>query len=373
MKTAAALVLLLALAACTGAPQPVPTPTASSATPTPTPTPTPTFPGPVTISGTPVVIASGLNVPWSIVRLDTGSTLISERATAIVKELTPAGVLRDVGIVPGVVPLGEAGLLGIEVLDNKWLYAYITAADDNRILRMPLTGRPGHYAIGAAEVIASGWRKERNHDGGRIKFGPDGMLYATVGDAAQPPDAQTLASLNGKILRMTREGNVPYDNPFPNSLVYSMGHRNPQGLAWDSDGQLWAAEFGQNTWDEFNRIEAGGNYGWPVVEGIGGVAGYIDPVQQWATQDASPSGLLFTRDTFFLASLRGQRIWSIYTDGGAVTSIPLLVGEYGRVRDVAEGPDGTLWFITNNTDGRGSPRAGDDKLWQVSLSELPGG
>ena len=375
MKPLVATVVLLALAACGPIAQPAPTPTTSAAvatsTPTPTPTPTPVaaFPGPVTISGTPEVLASGLRIPWSIVRLDDGSTFISERNTAVVKELTASGALRDVGTVPGVVPGGEGGLLGLEVLDDEWLYAYITAAGDNRILRMPLRGQPGSFSFGTAEVIASGMRKAPSHNGGRIKFGPDGNLYATVGDARQPTDAQNPASLNGKILRMTPEGNVPFDNPFLNSLVYSMGHRNPQGLAWDADGQLWAAEFGQNTWDEINRIEAGANYGWPVVEGIAGESGYIDPVLQWATDAASPSGLVFTRDTFFMAALKGERIWSIYTDGSPHAE-PLLVGGYGRVRDVVEGPGGTLWFITNNTDGRGTPRSGDDRLWQVGLSEF---
>ena len=127
--------------------------------------------------------------------------------------------------------------------------------------------------------MLAGLAKAGNHNGGRIAFGPDGMLYATVGDAGdRRASRRTSASLNGKILRMTPTGGVPDDNPFPGSLVYSLGHRNPQGIAWDADGQLWAAEFGQNTWDEFNRIEAGGNYGWPVVEGAGGQSGFVDPV-----------------------------------------------------------------------------------------------
>jgi glucose/arabinose dehydrogenase len=133
---------------------------------------------------------------------------------------------------------------------------------------------------------------------------------------------------------------------------------------------LWAAEFGQNTWDELNIIEPGGNYGWPIVEGIGGRIGYIDPVAQWPTDDASPSGLVYTRGTFFLAGLGGRRIWAIYSDTGVVTSVPWFVGDYGRIRDVAAGPDGSLWFITNNTDGRGQPSEGDDRLWQVRLETL---
>jgi len=134
---------------------------------------------------------------------------------------------------------------------------------------------------------------------------------------------------------------------------------------------LFAAEFGQNTWDEFNRIDAGGNYGWPEVEGIADGDEFIDPLLQWATDDASPSGLAYVRGTFFMASLKGERIWAIYTDdeGGAGT-FAWFEGEYGRIRDVTAGPDGTLWFLTNNTDGRGSPAADDDRLIQSSLGEL---
>ena len=371
MKPAVVVVLTLALVGCT---VPLTEPPVPSVEPTPTPTSTPVveYPGPVTLAAKAELLAFGLSVPWSIVRLESGSTLISERDTALIKEFTPEGALRVVGTVPGVVPDGEGGLLGLAVLDDKWLYAYITASTDNRILRMSLSGPPGGYSFGPAEVIASGMRKERTHDGGRIKFGPDGMLYATVGDARVKMDAQDVTSLNGKILRMTPEGNVPYDNPFPNSFVYSMGHRNPQGLTWDDDGQLWESELGDGTWDELNRILPGGNYGWPIIEGIGGNPDYLDPVQQWDTDDASPSGLVFTRGTFFLAALRGQRIWTIQVDGTEASSSPAFVGTFGRIRDVIEGPEGTLWFITNNTSN-GSPRVGDDRLYEVRLNPVAGG
>jgi glucose/arabinose dehydrogenase len=155
-----------------------------------------------------------------------------------------------------------------------------------------------------------------------------------------------------------------------------MGHRNPQGLTWDSGGQLWAAEFGQDTWDEFNRIEPGGNYGWPCVEGIGGdesrSRGFIDPWAQWSTDDASPSGLTYIGGTFFMAGLGGERLWAIYVVREAKTASPVewFTGEYGRLRDVTPGPDGSLWMLTNNTDGRGSPREGDDRIVQVRLTEL---
>jgi glucose/arabinose dehydrogenase len=186
-----------------------------------------------------------------------------------------------------------------------------------------------------------------------------------------PDRAQDPSNLNGKILRMTPEGAVPADNPFTGSLVYSLGHRNPQGLAWDDAGQLWAAEFGQNTWDEVNRIEAGGNYGWPVVEGQGGVAGYVDPVVQWPTSEASPSALTYVDGTFFLAALRGARVWALYpTADGGLDPVAWFTGEFGRIREVLPAADGSLWFVTNNTDGRGDPAPDDDRILSVRLTPL---
>jgi glucose/arabinose dehydrogenase len=337
----------------------------SPLTPTPSPTPPPSDEQ-VQPAGTPVDVTTGLSVPWSILRVSDTETLISQRGDGRILSVASDRSPIEVGTVPGVVAEGEGGLLGLAYRDG-WLYAYLTAADDNRIVRM----RYDDGSLGEPRVVLAGLAKAGNHDGGRIAFGPDGMLYATVGDAGEPDRAQDPASLNGKILRMTPEGDVPDDNPFPGSYVYSMGHRNPQGIAWDSDGQLWAAEFGQDTWDEFNRIEPGANYGWPVVEGQVDDARFVQPVLQWPTDEASPSGLAYVENTFFLASLRGQRVWAIYVDDdGTASAVPWFVEEFGRIRDVAAGPDGTLWFITNNTDGRGDPREGDDRLLQVRLTPL---
>ncbi|GAB3403875.1 PQQ-dependent sugar dehydrogenase [Schumannella luteola] len=350
--------------------------TTAPATPTPTPPSTAAPAGYTAPTGEPTVLATGLESPWSIVRLSTGETLISERDSGRIVQVGQDGDLDSIGTVPGVVHQGEGGLLGLaEHSDGsmRWLYAYLTTQNDNRIVRMPLGDELG---LGTPQIVLKGLAKAANHDGGRIAFGPDGMLYATVGDAGEPARAQDRSSLNGKILRMTPTGGVPEDNPFDGSLVYSLGHRNPQGLAWDASGQLYAAEFGQDTWDEFNRIQPGKNYGWPIVEGQGDKKGYVDPLLQWKTDDASPSGLAYVGGTFYLAALKGQRLWSIlpgdlgrgWTQATSAEGTPWFEGAYGRIRDAVPGPDGTLWIITNNTDGRGSAKSGDDKLLQVSLT-----
>jgi glucose/arabinose dehydrogenase len=238
---------------------------------------------------------------------------------------------------------------------------------------MLLTSTNGTLSLGPPHVILQGLAVANHHDGGRIAFGPDGMLYATVGDAGVTSRSQDLTSLNGKILRMTPIGGVPADNPVPGSLIWSYGHRNPQGLAWDSSGQLYASEFGQNTWDEFNNITAGSNYGWPIVEGIAHDPRFVDPLVQWPTDEASPSGLTYIDGTFFLAGLGGRRLWVITVDAaGAATANALYAGTYGRLRDVAVGPTSgslpSLWILTDNTDGRGSPHPGDDRILQVALT-----
>ena len=369
LAAGAATLLLAGCASETeGAPAPVPT-TTSTTTPSATPEP------PALPTGESTVVAQDLDAPWSMVRLAGGSTLISERDTATVKELTDAGAVRVAGQVPGVAPGGEGGLLGLAVLETDgapYLYAYITARLDNRILRFPLVGAAGALSLGPGEEVLTGIAKASNHNGGRIAFGPDGMLYATTGDAGDRNSAQDPASVNGKILRMSATGEIPADNPTPGSLVYSLGHRNPQGIAWDASGQLWAAEFGQDTWDELNVISPGGNYGWPVVEGAASDPAFINPVYQWATDDASPSGLAVTRGALYLAALKGQRLWAVTTTSGAVAT-PYFEGDFGRIRDVVAGPDGSLWMLTGNTDGRGDPRPGDDKLLQVALETVDPG
>jgi glucose/arabinose dehydrogenase len=358
---------VLFLAGCAAPPDSRPTRSPQSESPRPAPSARTDAAGELVPVGDPTTLATGLVTPWSVAFVD-GTAFVSERDTGNILELS-GGASRVVGTVPGVVPRGESGLLGIAVDSERRLYAYSTGADGNRIHRFDLTGTPGAFGLGAGETVLEGIPAASYHDGGRIAFGPDGMLYATTGDAGLRDAAQDLDSLAGKILRMTPDGAVPADNPFSGSFVYSFGHRNPQGLAWADDGTLFAAEFGQDTWDELNIIEAGGNYGWPAAEGIAGDPEFVDPVQQWTPDRASPSGIAVVGGTVFIANLRGQTLRAIPV-ADPTTSTDHFAGTYGRIRHAAEAPDGTLWMLTSNTDGYGDgPRDGDDRLLSVPLGE----
>ncbi len=313
------------------------------------------------------VLATGLQVPWGIAFLPNGDALIAERATARILRLdAQGGEPEELMTVPGVdTEAGEGGLLGLAVSPDYGkdglVYAYLTSPEDNRIVRFELGGEP--------EPILTGIEAAAIHNGGRIAFGPDGLLYAGVGDAAVPDRAQDPESLNGKILRIEPDGDVPSDNPVEGSPVYSMGHRNVQGLAWDSDGRLWATEFGQDTFDEVNLIEPGQNYGWPDVEGEGDAGGeFTNPQVTWETSESSPSGAAILDGELYVAALVGERLWRVPLDGDtAGEPQSLLDGEYGRLRTAVEAPDGSLWIATSNTDGRGSPTADDDRLVRLSL------
>ncbi|MCM1944613.1 PQQ-dependent sugar dehydrogenase [Streptomyces hydrogenans] len=321
--------------------------------------------GRVTVAGT---LTEGLRSPWGLAALPGGDLLVSSRDDRTVTRVDGrSGAKRSLGEVPGVVPGGEGGLMGLAVRGG-WVYAYLTAESDNRIVRMRYGGGAGDR-LGAPEPVLTGIPKGTIHNGGRIAFGPDGMLYAGTGETGETGLAQDRASLGGKILRMTPEGKPAPGNPFADSVVYSYGHRNVQGIAWDAEGRLWAAEFGQNTWDELNLVEPGRNYGWPEVEGTAGKAGFVDPVAQWPTSEASPSGIAWARGAVWMAGLRGERLWRIPLSGAERSGEPeaFLGGEYGRLRTVLADGAGGLWLVTSETDGRGTPETGDDRILRLDV------
>lgn len=365
------LAVALVAAGCSAGAPSEPVPPAATSTPVPgeSVTPESRWWG---IGGGAETLASGLAAPWSVVPLDGGGALISQRDDGAVLELTPEGSLRVAGSVAGTESGGEAGLHGLALHEEdgeQWLYAYVGSTDDNRVVRMPVIGAAGALSLGTAEEVLTGIARGRTHNGGRIAFGPDGLLYVATGDAGDRQSAQDPASLNGKILRVTADGEPAPGNPF-GSAVWSLGHRNVQGLAWTSDGTMWASEFGQDTWDELNRIDPGANYGWPVHEGAAGADGFADPIIAWTPSQASPSGIAAVGDTVFVTGLRGESLWVADTEDGALRgeAVAVLAGEQGRLRDAVAAPDGSLWVLTNNTDGRGAARPDDDVLLRLPLS-----
>jgi glucose/arabinose dehydrogenase len=312
-------------------------------------------------------IATGLQVPWGIAFLPDRSALVSERTTGRILRITPNGSKTVAMRVPGVATnAGEGGLLGIALSPSyardKLVYAYYTTGSDNRIARFRLGG--------TVRPIVTGLRRGQIHDGGRIAFGPDGKLYAGVGETGDRGLAQNRRAQNGKILRMNPNGSVPSDNPFKGSRVWSWGHRNVEGLAWDSSKRLWEAEFGQDRFDEVNLIRKGRNYGWPVVEGKGPTqrGRFVNPLVTWPTSEASPSGDAVAGDDLYVAALQGQCLYRMKINGTSLGApVRLLAGRFGRLRTVARAPDGSLWVMTSNRDGRGQPRSGDDKIIRVAI------
>jgi len=318
-------------------------------------------------------IATDLEVPWSFAFLPGGDALVTERDSGKLLRVSPSGDVREIQTLPEG-GSGEGGLLGVAVSpdyeDDRYVYAYYTTEVDNRVVRFRMGETP--------EPILTGIPVNSYHDGGRIKFGPDGMLYVTTGDAGDSENSQDKNSLGGKILRIEPGGSIPPDNPFPDNPVYSYGHRNVEGLAWDAGGRLYASEFGENKWDEVNRIEAGKNYGWPEVEGRGGEdEGYVDPITVWPTSEASPSGAEIMVDgaipqwegDLFVTALRGERLWHLELDdsGEVVDREKLLDGEIGRVRDVTQAPDGSLWVSTSNLDSYGTQVSEqDDRILRLA-------
>ncbi|MFE2357443.1 sorbosone dehydrogenase family protein [Streptomyces parvulus] len=320
-------------------------------------------------------VATGLDSPWGLAPVPGGGLLVSSRDDATITRVDEkTGDKTELGEVPGVSAAGEGGLLGIalspDYASDHMIYAYYTSASDNRVVRMLYDAKkPAGEQLGAPDTVFRGIPKGMIHNGGRIAFGPDGMLYAGTGESGDTGLSQDKESLGGKILRMTPDGDPAPGNPFPDSVVYSYGHRNVQGLAWDREQRLLASEFGQDTWDELNAIEPGGNYGWPEAEGEGGGSGFQDPLAQWSTDEASPSGIAYAAGSVWMAGLRGERLWRIPLKGTEASAKPqsFLADEYGRLRTVAPAGGDKLWLVTSNTDGRGDAKGDDDRILEVQV------
>ncbi|MBV2353409.1 PQQ-dependent sugar dehydrogenase [Streptomyces sp. J2-1] len=373
MTASVAVTALVALAGCSSGGEagvsPSPTVTASVRAPGESAAPAE---GSATVVRT---VAEGLKTPWGLAVLPGGDLLVSSRDDGTLSRVdAKSGATTEVGSVSGVAANGEGGLLGIalspEYADDHMVYAYFTSASDNRIVRMRYAEeKPPGEQLGAPDTVFKGIPKGFVHNGGRIAFGPDGMLYAGTGESGQRGLAQDRDSLGGKILRLTPEGDPAPGNPFPRSPVYSYGHRNVQGLAWDSRQRLFASEFGQDTWDELNAVRPGGDYGWPDAEGKAGNSRFVNPIAQWHTDDVSPSGIAYVGGVVWMAGLKGERLWRVPLKGTSAAAEPqaFLKGEYGRLRTVVAAGGDRLWLVTSNTDGRGTPKRGDDRVLEVRV------
>lgn len=324
-------------------------------------------------------IASNLDIPWGLAFLSDGKIIFTERPGTVKLVNLNGGELTLVAQIPEVKHIGEGGLLGIAIhpdfINNKFIYLYYTYSNNgdntfNRVVKYKFENNK----LTDEQVIVGAVPAAVNHNGGRIKFGPDGFLYITTGDVQDPSLAQNKSSLAGKILRVTDEGKPAPGNPF-NNLVYSYGHRNPQGLAWDDKGRLWATEHGRSGalsgLDEINLIEAGKNYGWPLIEGEKTKEGMAAPVLNsgpsitWA-----PAGAAFVGNSLFFGGLRGQTLYEAVINDGRITLKEHFKGEFGRIRDIVLSPDGMLYITTSNRDGRGSPKGDDDKIIRIDPKKL---
>ncbi|WP_036374615.1 sorbosone dehydrogenase family protein [Micromonospora sp. ATCC 39149] len=369
LVAASCVALLLAAAGCSfGQPEPDP-----AGEPPNLPTPSVSTPDGAGQQVVTTVLAKGLRVPWGMAFLPDGGALVTERDSGRILQVGPESGRDGLNVtavrtVPGVVAGGEGGLMGIAVSPNyatdQTIFVYHTAEKDNRVVRLDLDGEP--------TPILTGIPKAAIHNGGGLAFGPDGFLYASTGDAGNREAAQDQKNLGGKILRITTAGKPAPGNPIAGSPVWSLGHRNVQGLAWDAGKRMYAVEFGQNTWDEINLITKGGNYGWPQVEGSADDTRYADPLVQWPTSDASCSGLAAAERMLVTACLRGQRLWLVeLTDTGTVLGQPreLLTRQYGRLRGAIAAPDGSVWVTTSNHDGRGQPAPEDDRILRLVFAD----
>jgi len=328
-------------------------------------------------------IAENLTIPWDIVFLDDGRMLVSERSGTIVIVDPDSGTSTEIEV-PGVIHQGEGGLLGMaahpDFDQNRLVYLYRTSgatadtsASVNEVVRYTFTGR----ALEDPEMIVDGIPGALYHNGGRIAFGPDGMLYIATGDAREPDLSQDRQSRAGKILRVTPDGDVPGDNPFADSSVYSLGHRNPQGLTWDAAGRLWSTEHGRSGpartgMDELNLIEAGGNYGWPESEGDRVGSGTIGPrIHSGPDVTWAPASALYWDGSIFFGGLRGATLYEAVLDGTEVVELRKhFPGQFGRIRSIVLGSDGGFYLTTSNRDNRGEVAPGDDRIIRLNPEQF---
>ncbi len=342
---------------------------------------------PINVKGEPAAeipnisdIVLGLDTPWSIAFLPDNNLLITERSGQVrLIELNKTLDSVLVGKLNQAAEIGEGGLLGMtlhpDFENNRYIYFYYTyySENDNTLNRVVRTTYQNNK-LGTESIIVDAIPGARNHNGGRIKFGPDNYLYITTGDAQNPSKSQDKNNLAGKILRVTDQGKPAPDNPFGN-LVYSYGHRNPQGLAWDQQGSLYATEHGRSGilsgFDELNLIKPGGNYGWPDIEGDSTKENMITPlIHSGPSTTWAPASLTYLNNAFYFGGLRGTALYRITLSDGMPSIKELFKAEFGRIREVVAGPDGMLYVTTSNRDGRGIPKSGDDRIIRINPNGL---
>ncbi len=310
------------------------------------------------------VVTRNLEIPWALAFLPDRSMLVTERAGRV-RLISGEGILQDKPIATiNVKQSGESGLHGLAIHpkypEQPYVYLYYTYSSNNdnslnRVSRFNFDGQ----TLTDEKVIVDKIPGAVFHDGGRIKFGPDGFLYITTGDAQNPSLSQDKNSLAGKILRVKDEGKVE---------MYSYGHRNPQGIAWDDKGNLWATEHGQSAQDEINKIQTGRNYGWPTIRGDEKKDGLESPVLHSGSQTWAPAGAAFFNGSIYFGGLRGQALFEYNIETKSLKEH--LKGQFGRIRDVVLGPDNMLYITTSNRDGRGSPSADDDRVIRINPDKL---